>query len=53
MEQRQHRPPQHILACLSSSPSNAKIVHTAAEMARAFGGVFTALYVRTPADARL
>lgn len=51
MEQRQHRPPQHILACLSSSPSNAKIVHTAAEMARAFGGVFTALYVRTPADA--
>lgn len=53
MEQRQHRPPQHILACLSSSPSNAKIVQTAAEMARAFGGVFTALYVRTPADARL
>ena len=41
-------PTEHILACLSSSPSNAKIVRTAATMARAFGGTFTALYVRTP-----
>ena len=39
---------EHILACLSSSPSNAKIVRTAATMAKAFGGTFTALYVRTP-----
>ena len=41
-------PTEHILACLSSSPSNAKIVRTAATMAKAFGGTFTALYVRTP-----
>ncbi|MGN0707793.1 MAG: DUF4118 domain-containing protein [Faecalibacterium sp.] len=40
---------EHILACLSSSPSNAKIVRTAARMAQAFGGAFTALYVQTPA----
>ena len=42
------QPTEHILACLSSSPSNAKIVRTAATMAKAFGGTFTALYVRTP-----
>ena len=42
------QPAEHILACLSSSPSNAKIVRTAATMAKAFGGTFTALYVRTP-----
>ena len=41
-------PTEHILACLSSSPSNAKIVRTAATMAKAFGGSFTALYVKTP-----
>ena len=40
---------EHILACLSSSPSNARIVRTAATMAKAFGGSFTALYVQTPA----
>ena len=39
---------EHILVCLSSSPSNAKIVRTAAKMAKAFGGYFTALYVHTP-----
>lgn len=39
---------EHILACLSPSPSNARIVRTAATMARAFGGTFTALYVHTP-----
>ncbi len=39
---------EHILACLSSSPSNVKIIKTAAHMARAFGGRFTALYVKTP-----
>ena len=36
---------ERILACLSSSPSNAKIIRTAARMARAFRGTFTALYV--------
>lgn len=39
---------EHILVCISSSPSNAKIIRTAARMANAFRGVFTALYVETP-----
>ncbi len=41
---------EHILVCLSSAPSNARIVETAARMAKAFGGGFTALYVQTPAS---
>ena len=36
--------------CLSSAPSNARIIETAAKMARAFRGSFTALYVQTPAS---
>lgn len=39
---------EHILVCLSSSPSNAKIIRTAARMAQAFQGAFTALFVETP-----
>lgn len=39
---------EHILVCLSSSPSNAKIIRTAARMASAFKGKFTALFVETP-----
>ncbi len=39
---------EHILACLSSAPSNGKIIRTAARMADAFGGQFTALFVETP-----
>ena len=39
---------EHILVCLSSSPSNGKIIRTAARMARAFRGTFTALFVETP-----
>ena len=38
----------HILACLSSAPSNARIIRTAARMAKAFDGQFTALFVETP-----
>ncbi|NCC06936.1 MAG: sensor histidine kinase KdpD [Clostridia bacterium] len=38
---------EHILVCLSSSPSNAKIIRTAARMASAFKGRFTALFVET------
>jgi len=41
---------EHILVCLSSSPSNARIIETAAKMAKAFGASFTALYVQTPAS---
>lgn len=39
---------EHILVCLSSSPSNGKIIRTAARMASAFKGAFTALFVETP-----
>lgn len=39
---------EHVLVCLSSAPSNAKIIRTAARMASAFHGRFTALYVETP-----
>ena len=38
---------EHILVCLSSSPSNRKLIRTAARMAKAFRGAFTALYVET------
>lgn len=38
---------EHILVCLSSAPSNMKIIRTAARMAKAFRGSFTALYVET------
>ena len=39
---------EHVLVCLSSAPSNAKIIRTAARMAAAFHGGFTALFVETP-----
>lgn len=39
---------EHILVGLSSAPSNGRIIRTAATMAAAFGGSFTALFVRTP-----
>lgn len=38
---------EHILVCLSSAPSNAKVIRTAARMAEAFHGTFTALFVET------
>lgn len=38
---------EHILVCLSSAPSNAKIIRTAARMANAFHSAFTALFVET------
>ena len=38
----------HILICLSSAPSNAKVIRTAARMAEAFHSGFTALVVQTP-----
>lgn len=39
---------EHILVCLSTSPTNAKIIRTAARLAGAFKGSFTALFVETP-----
>ena len=44
-------PKEHILVCLSSSPSNERIVRMAGEMAQAFCASLTALYVQTPGDA--
>ncbi len=48
-----NRKNEHILACVYASPSNEKIIKTAAQMAKSFGGRFTALYVKTPAADRL
>lgn len=39
---------EHIMICLSSSPSNAKVIRAAARMAEAFHSGFTALFVETP-----
>ncbi len=47
-EQGSYHLDEHILVCLSSSPSNARIIRTAARMAQAFRGDFTALFVETP-----
>lgn len=38
---------EHILVCLSESPLNEKVIRTAAEMADAFHGSFTAIFVET------
>lgn len=40
---------EHILVCLGTSPTNQKVIRTAAKMAQAFHGEFTALYVETSA----
>lgn len=39
---------ERVLACLSSAPSNGRIIRTAARMADAFNGQFIALFVETP-----
>ena len=44
---------EHILICLSSSPSNPKVIRTAARMAEAFHSGFTALFVETPETGEL
>ena len=44
---------EHILVCISSSPSNTKIIQTASSMAKAFGAMFSALYIKTPSAASL
>lgn len=38
---------EHILVCLSSSPTNARVIRAAARMAEAFHASFTALFVET------
>ncbi len=44
---------KHILVCMSSSTSNARVIHAAAKIADAFHGRLTALFVETPAYAML
>lgn len=39
---------EHILVCLSPAPSNQRVIRTAARMANAFFGEFTAVFVETP-----
>ncbi len=41
---------RHILICLSSSTSNARVIHAGAKIASAFQGTLTALFVETPAS---
>ncbi len=43
---------EHILICLSGAPSNARVIRTAARMAEAFHGDFTALFVQPDGPAR-
>ena len=38
---------EHVLVCLSPSPTNARVIRTAARMAGAFRGDFTAILVET------
>ncbi len=51
--QRGYPTDEHILVCLSPSPSNAKLIRNAARMASAFRGTFTALFVETPDFSRM
>ena len=46
-------PGEHILTGISASPSNGRVIRTAARMADAFHGAFTALYVQTSHDKNL
>lgn len=50
---RQYYTEEKILVGISPSPSNAKIIRTAARMAQAFGGRMIGLYVETPNCANL
>ena len=49
----QARNEKRVLVCLSSSSSNAKVIHAAANIAAAFGGTLIALFVETPAYAQI
>ena len=39
---------EHVLVCLSSSPTNERLIRKAAELSGVYGGYFTALYIETP-----
>lgn len=42
---------EHVLTCISASPTCAKVIRSASRLAYAFHAEFTALYVETPAMA--
>lgn len=44
---------EHIMMCLSTSPSNARVIRQAARMAKAFHGKLTAFYVETSDDGQM
>jgi Osmosensitive K+ channel histidine kinase len=44
---------EHVLVCLSPSPTNRKIIDAAAKLAKAFHAQFTALYVSKPQERNL
>lgn len=44
---------EHILVCLSSSPSNPKVILTASKMAKVFDAEFSALYIETSGSKKL
>lgn len=46
--QSQYSTDEHILVCLSASPSNPKVIRAASRMAQAFHARFTAVYVEAP-----
>lgn len=48
-KEREYYVGEHILTCVSASPTSAKVIRTASRLAFAFHGEFTALYVETPA----
>lgn len=52
-QDRAARAGEHILICVSGSPSNARVIRTASRMAEAFHSGFTALLVETPETKKL
>lgn len=48
-----NKQPEHILVCLSSSPSNAKIINSAASLVTSLNGIFTAIYIKTKDEDKL
>lgn len=47
MGEKKENASEHIMMCLSTSPSNAKVIRQAAKLAKAFHGRLTAFYVET------
>ena len=52
-EQKRESQGTRVLVCLSSSASNAKVIHAASRIAAAFQGSLTALFVETPSTLQM